>query len=104
VVGFIIVATGWILTSDKSREFLQNNIVAHRITLGATFIIACGHAIALGFGYISSLKLVQQLREIGYIDCKYFKHYQISFIQICGSVLSDTLLFTAFLTILFSLR
>src|SRR5437660_7459255 len=41
VVGFIIVATGWILTSDKSRESLQNNIVAHRITLGATFIIAC---------------------------------------------------------------
>jgi hypothetical protein len=104
VVGFIIIATGWILTSDKSREFLQKNIVAYRISIGATFLIACGHAVALGFGYISSLKLIEQLREVGYIDCKYFKHYQISYIQICGSVLSDTLLFTALLTILISLR
>jgi len=104
VVGFIIIAIGWILTSDKSREFLQQNIVAYRITLAATFLIACGHAVALGFGYISSLNLVEQLREIGYIDCKYFKHYQISYIQICGSILSDTLLFTALLTILLSIR
>jgi hypothetical protein len=104
VVGFIIVAIGWILTSDKSRDFLQKNIVAYRVSIAAVFIIACGHAVALGFGYISSLKLVEQLREIGYLDCKYFTHYQISYIQICGSILSDTLLFTALLTILLSLQ
>ncbi|MDT4954921.1 MAG: hypothetical protein QOJ02_3059 [Acidobacteriota bacterium] len=103
-VGFIVIAIGWILTSDKSREFLENNIVAYRISLAGTFLIACGHAVALGFGYISSIKLIEQLREIGYIDCKYFKHYQISYIQICGSILSDTILFAAFLTILLSLR
>jgi hypothetical protein len=102
-VGFIVIAIGWILTSDKSREFLQTNVVAHWTAMVGTLIIACGHAVALGFGYISSIKLIEQLREIGYIDCHYFKHYQISYVQICGSILSDTILFAALLTILFSL-
>src|SRR5919206_504418 len=104
IVGFIIIAIGWILTSDKSRDFLEQNLVAYWVSLAGTFIIACGHGVALGFGYISSLKLIEQLNEIGYVDCRYFKHYQISYIQICGSILSDTLLFTALLTILLSLR
>ena len=101
--GFIVIAIGWILTSDKSREFLEKNSLAYWVSLGGTFLIACGHAVALGYGYISSIKLIQQLREIGYIDCRYFKHYQISYIQICGSILSDSILFAALLTIL-SLR
>ncbi|PYS52315.1 MAG: hypothetical protein DMF68_01965 [Acidobacteria bacterium] len=101
--GFIIIAIGWILTSDKSREFLERHNLAYWVLLAGTFLIACGHVVALGYNYISSIKLIQQLREIGYIDCRYFKHYQISYIQICGSVLSDSILFSALITIL-SLR
>ena len=44
-LAFIVIATGWILTSDKSRDYLSRNKTGRWVSLFVIVIIAVIHTV-----------------------------------------------------------
>ena len=72
-IAFLLLAVGWILTSDRSREFLKNNRAARRAALIIVPVIAL-----LNFGWSIAMFLDSQVKmgllknDIKYVPPDYY--------------------------------
>ena len=77
-LGFMVVALGWLITSDGARKFLQ----AHwHIRLAALVFLGLG-VIGYGFmayrGYALSRSVYAKLEQLNYAKREVYEHYVIS--------------------------
>jgi hypothetical protein len=100
-LAFIIIAIGWMLTSEKCRGYLSENRLANRLSLIAVLIVAIIHSLVSIFMYMMSQEKACLLNKLNYIDCKYYEHYIISPAQMIASLLLNlTMLALLFMIIL----
>lgn len=87
---FILLAIGWVLTSDKGRDFLSANRTFNSFSLIVVCLIAIVHsAECLRFQGGSMVKIMQ-MNELHYMDPTYYHEYLID-MESLGTVLATNL-------------
>ncbi len=61
-VAFLIIAIGWFITSEKSRDFFRKNRTARILSLYAVVVICCIHVWYSVLTYFSSHKLISSIK------------------------------------------
>ena len=85
-VGLLLLTLGWILTSDKARQFLQENTNVRRALLVIVIIMAAVHARSLYGDYDETNKQLALLEQLNYFPSDYFERYRITLEKLAGSV------------------
>lgn len=71
-IGFLLLAAGWLVSSDRSRKFLRESRRAHRAALVVVPLAAVIHVwLALGTYRLSQSK-VALLENLDYMPAQYF--------------------------------
>lgn len=106
----IIIAIGWILTSDKSRDFLAQQRAAYMWLLVAIVVITILHSGVCICYYWRSKKKYDLLindftkRQPTFIEEGYYKGYKITALIIGTNLLASLFLFAVLFMMIFSLR
>lgn len=72
----IVVAIGWILTSDKSRDFLSMQRTAYVWVLVAIIVMSILHAVVSVNYYFRSQKKIALLEDLDYVERAYYGELQ----------------------------
>ena len=103
-IAFLLLATGWILTSDRSREFLRRNRGARRTALITVPGIAILHVwLSIQTFEISTQKM-QLLEEIGYFQKQYYAGDGVTLDVLVADLALTTFLFTTLFFLIRALR
>ena len=101
--GFILLAIGWVLTSDKARSYLGANHLARRIALGAIVVIAAIH-LGVSWGYYKlSEKFVVLLDNLNYVEHVFYERYEITMAILWMNGLLNLVLFALLFTLVLGL-
>ena len=103
-LAFLIVALGWFMTSDKSREFFRKNRVpriAAIVALGVTGAIHIRYSYLM---YESSQKLMSLLNSTNYIDSGRYAGYAIEPSRLVTNLIQNVVLFAVLVIILATLK
>lgn len=105
----IIIAIGWILTSESSRTFLKAQRSAYVMVLVAVLIISALHAgVSVAYYWRSRKKmdLLEGLKdgESAYVKPAYYAGYQITPLIIAVNLLMNLSLFAVLFTTIYTLR
>jgi uncharacterized membrane protein YwzB len=101
--GLFHLTLGWIFTSDKARQFLQENKRVRKAVLVIVIIMAIVHASSLYGDYLETNKQLNLLNEINYMPSAYFERYRITNGKLVGSLLISVLGFGAMFISIYSL-
>lgn len=101
--GLFLLALGWIVTSDKARQFLQENRHVRIAVFFIAMILAMVHASSLYGDSVETNNQLKLLNEINYIPSAYFERYRITTAKLVGSLLISFLGFAAMLVSIYSL-
>jgi len=105
---YIIIAIGWILTSDTARAFLalqgkQQSLIFF-LSLTAVAIIAIIHSIvSFGF-YQRSQKKMRMLLKLNEVEAESFDNYQISLSHLVASLAANLFLFAILFVMILALK
>ena len=87
VAGFLLVATGWLATSNDAKTLLDGNPVARHLTvwaLAGAFVLYVGAALN---GYLISEKTFDLLKRLNYMPVEYYESRRVDlklFLLFCG--------------------
>lgn len=102
-IGFLLLAIGWILTSEKSREFLKQNRSARRAALATIPMIALVHVgWSIGTFRISQNKMAL-LIDLHYIDAKFYADDGITWFFFATNLTVHVALFVVLFALVYSL-
>lgn len=101
----VLVAIGWLLTSEKSRIFLSRNLPARRAAILATVVIFVIHGLALADIAISSNELMALVEADPFIrqeglSAEYFQRFQVPWRFAAASMALDGTLFLLLIVLL----
>jgi hypothetical protein len=105
----IIIAIGWILTSDTSRHFLMERKMPYVLSLAAVAVISIIHT-AVSFGFYSQSQakasLISNLRagDSPFIEPSYYANYQITLPLVVANLVLNFSLFAVLFMMIFTLR
>jgi hypothetical protein len=102
-IGFLIVIIGWLITSDKSRLFFQENKWARATFLLVIVIMWLVHASSLFDNYVEGSKIMTSIEKLNYIESYYFDRYRPKLYKTIGSLVLDSALFALLFTIIYRL-
>jgi hypothetical protein len=116
--GFLLIAIGWIITSEKARIFLHKIFlyeiplygkdvknVVWKVALGAIALIYVLHLISIGSAARTSNRLLQLMKDDPYVlssiqKAAYYEQYKIPwFYPVFGGVLNGVLFILLFIMI-----
>ncbi|MFX0137180.1 MAG: hypothetical protein ACFFDN_26305 [Candidatus Hodarchaeota archaeon] len=103
-VAFLIICLGWLITSDKSRNFVKKNKatrMASIIIIVLLFILNIHTAIK---AYNFSQDKISELSLLNYIEPKYYENYAITTDLLVSNIILHTALFALLVVILISLK
>ena len=103
-LAFLIIALGWFITSNKSREFFRKNRVARISSILAVAIICVIHVRFCILTYSSSQKLLSLLDGMNYIDTGRYSSYAIDIPQLATNLVQNVALFGVLIVILCTLK
>ncbi len=102
-IAFVLLAIGWILTSDRSRAFLKSNRAARRAALITVPVVAL---LTFGLSYkiyrVSGQKM-DLLDELRYFDARFYAHDGITFYFFGANLLVHLALFLTLFALIYSL-
>jgi hypothetical protein len=101
--GLVLLTLGWVLTSDKARQFLQENRNVRKAVLVIVIIMAIVHAASLYGDYRETNRQLDLLNKINYMPSDYFERYRITFEKIAGSLIISFLGYAALFISIYSL-
>lgn len=73
VVGFLVLATGWIITSDKAREFVSSDPLVRWSAVTVIVFVAVTFAVIATQVTRQSLQTFEALKELNYMPVSYFQ-------------------------------
>lgn len=102
----VIIALGWIVTSDKAREFLasEDAIFYYYLSLISILFISIIHVGASNRFYKWSQKTVEMLSRLNFAEPEYYEDYMITKPLLIGNLIMNLSLFTILFTMILSLR
>ncbi len=71
-ISFLLLAMGWLITSEKSRAYLGGNRLARQAALTAIPALAMMHALTAAQTYFASQNTMEALRNLGYLERPYY--------------------------------
>ena len=104
------LAIGWILTSDKSREFLAKETTAYRWLLAAIVVISLIHALVSIAYYLRSRHvfdlLIREFTDIDplYIEKECYSSYKLTRLMIAQGLMVSFFLFAVLFMMVFSIK
>jgi hypothetical protein len=101
-----IIAIGWMVTSEKSREFLAspNASSYFYLSLTAIVVISIIHAGASIGLHLRSQKIMLLLLNLDVAEPKYYEGYQITAPHLIANLIMNLSLFAILFSMIFSLR
>ncbi|MEE9441237.1 MAG: hypothetical protein V3V99_01025 [candidate division Zixibacteria bacterium] len=103
-LAFLIIAIGWFVTSDKSREFFRNNKTARTAAIGAVAILAAIHYLDCISAFYASQQAILLLENLKYLGSEFFTDYKIAPVMLIQYLIQNTVLFAVLIIILFTLK
>ena len=103
-LAFLIIALGWFITSNKSREFFRKNRTARISSILAVAIICVIHIRFCILTYYSSQKLLSLLDGMNYIEAERYSSYAINIPQLATNLVQNVVLFGVLIVILCTLK
>ncbi len=76
-LAFVLLAIGWVVTSEKSRSFLGRSNLIRFGSMTVVGIIALIHSFICIAGYFVSASKFTQLTGLNYISVDYFNMYKL---------------------------
>ncbi len=99
----IVIAIGWVLTSEKCRDFLSRNRSGYLTSLTAISVIATIYSIvSIGF-YSMSQRKFRLLEGLKYVDYKYYQDSVISLHLILLNLLLNLTMFALLFIVIYNL-
>jgi hypothetical protein len=102
--GLGLLVIGWLFTSDKTRQFLQENRNIRITVLIIVVLLSMVHLYSLYQDYVETNGLWDLLKEIGYMPPEYFMRYRITYDKIIGSMLISFVGFVVAFVSIYSLK
>ena len=88
-LGFILLSMGWMVTSEKAREFLRQNRPMRIGALIVIFTIAIIHSgVSIALWYVSNEKH-QQIVALNYTTAEYFEVYRLTRLHVALNLLMN---------------
>lgn len=103
-LAFLIIAIGWFVTSDKSRQFFKRYNAARLTSIIAVAALGSIHIQASILTYLSSQSKSSLILGLNYLSAEHFNHYKISTITMVTNLIQNITLFGVLLIILISLK
>ena len=100
-IGFLIVMIGWLITSENSRLFFQENKLARNIFLGVISVMWLIHALSLIDNYREGTRIMDLIEKLDYIKIEYFDRYRPKLYKTIGSLILDSALFVLLFAIVY---
>jgi hypothetical protein len=104
VAGFILLAIGWLMTSDTGRGYLVANRKFNTFSLFVVSLIAVVHSAECFEFQNRSLAKIVQLNSVNHVDRAYYSDYLINLRSIATVLLTNLSLMSILFMMLFSLR
>lgn len=103
-IALLIVCLGWLITSDKGRDFFKKNRTA-RISSIIILLLLCIININISIrSYRFSRDKITELSILNYIEPKYYQNYEISTELLVLNLIVHTALFALLAVILWTLK
>ena len=103
-IAYLLLAIGWIVTSDRSREFLRGNKRAYRVAIIIVLLIALLHTGLAYWTFDRSQRMSDLLVELNYLPHDYYSHLKITPIIFVGNLTLHLGLFATLFFLLVALR
>lgn len=92
VAGFLLLVTGWVLTSDNVRELLSRDPLV-RWAAVATLIFAAATFTGITLRAVrQSEKIFRQLKDLGYMPTEHFEDLEVRFSTVAPFLVLDFVL------------
>ena len=104
VAAFILLAIGWLMTSDTGRDYLVANRKFNTFSLFVVCLIAVVHSAECFEFQNRSLAKIVQLNGVNHVDRAYYTDYLINLRSIATVLLTNLSLMSVLFMMLFSLR
>ncbi len=103
-IAYLLLAIGWIVTSDRSREFLRGNNQAYRVAIIIVLVIALLHTGLAYWAFDRSQRISDLLVGLNYLPQDYYSHLKLTPIVFIGNLTLHLGLFAALFFLLVALR
>lgn len=103
VTGFLILVTGWVVTSDNARAFLIGDPVVRWASVFVVLVGAAAFAIVAGGMTRQSQQTFRALQALGFMPVEYFRDMAISPYSLRVFVIIDLVLSLALCTFILRL-
>jgi hypothetical protein len=88
-MGFLFVAVGWVITSDKARGYLRSSSFIRNVSLSVITILMVFHTIILFDAVFESERIHEQIKSIVGAD-----YYKINFVlAVCSAIVDGVFFF-----------
>ncbi len=104
ILAFLILAIGWFVTSDKSREFFRRTQIARISSLIAVVLLGAVHIHASIVAYLLSQKQIALLEGLDYVAPEYYESYQVTPALLAADVIQNGVLFLVLIVMIYSLK
>jgi len=103
-IALLIICLGWLITSDKGRDFFKKNRTA-RVSSIIILVLLCVININISIrAYRFSYDKITELSILNYIEPKYYENYEVSTELLVLNLIVHTALFALLVVILSTLK
>ncbi|HEV2883462.1 MAG TPA: hypothetical protein VGW36_01315 [Pyrinomonadaceae bacterium] len=103
-IGFLLLTIGWLITSDKSRMFFQEDRRARIIFLVGIVLMWLVNAASLFDNYFEGTRIIESIEKIDYMDPVLFDRYKPKLYKTIGSLVLVSCLFALLFLIIYRLK
>lgn len=103
-LGFVLLAIGWVVTSEKSRSFLGSSKSIRFSSVAVVGIISMIHSILSIGAYFLSASKFTQLVNLNYVDLNYFNMYKLNGWHVSLNLLMNLSVFGLLMLLIFKTK
>jgi hypothetical protein len=103
-LAFLILAIGWFVTSDKSREFFRKTIGVRLASIAALALLAGIHVWYCCDARASSQQTMVLLQKLNYLPPEYYARYEITSMHLATNLAQNAILFVVLIVILLLMK
>lgn len=99
-LGFILLAIGWIITSEKARTFLSSDKTVKLVSISVIAVIALIHTIVSLAIWEESDQIFEQLKMLMYMNEKYYDLYKLELCHVILNLIMNLLAFALLIVLI----
>lgn len=103
-LAFLIIASGWFITSNKSREFFRKSKTVRMASILALLILCLAHVLSCLDAYNASRQKISLIHGLNYLERVYYQSYEITTSALITNLALNLALFVVLILILVTLK